>query len=69
MFDTIIKGCICLRIKAEDFPVISHGRMQCLTPLEAYEFSKIKKYSIPSITHIHPLGKGIVKAPLQNPYN
>lgn len=41
------------------FPDISQGLTQCLTPLAAYEFS----YN----TQIHPLGKGIMKAPLQKP--
>lgn len=51
--------CICLRITAALFPVISQGRTQCFTPFAAYELS--------SITQMQPLGNGIMKAPLQNP--
>jgi hypothetical protein len=65
---TIISGCICRSIRADDLPVISHGRMQCLTPFDAYEFSELV-IILPSIIHTQPLGKGIVKAPLQNPYS
>jgi hypothetical protein len=46
--------CIYLRITAEDFPVISQGLIQCLIPFAEYEPS--------SITHMQPLGKGIVNA-------
>lgn len=52
-------GCIYLRITAEDLPVMSQGLIQCFTPLAEYEPS--------SITQIHPLGRGIVNAPLQKP--
>ena len=59
IINTTTCECICLRITAALFPVISHGLTQCFTPFAAYEFYPI--------THIHPLGKGIIKAPLQNP--
>lgn len=49
---SITFGCIYLKITAEDFPVISHGLIQCLTPLAEKDPS--------NITHIHPLGSGIV---------
>lgn len=53
--------CICLMMTAALFPDISHGRTQCFTPLAAYEFSYILQ--------IHPRGRGIMNAPLQNPQN
>lgn len=40
-------------------PDISQGLTQCFTPFAAYEFS--------FITQMQPLGKGIMKAPLQKP--
>lgn len=52
-------GCIYLRITAEDFPVISHGLIQCLTPFAEKDPS--------SMTQMQPLGRGMVKAPLQKP--
>lgn len=58
-FITTTWECICLKITAALFPVISHGRTQCLTPFAAYEFY--------SITKIQPRGRGIMNAPLQNP--
>lgn len=51
--------CICLIMIAVLLPDISHGLTQCLTPFAAYEFS--------FMTHIHPRGRGTMKAPLQNP--
>ena len=65
---TTTLGCICLRIKAADFPVISWGLMQCLIAFAAYLFSKnLVKVKLPSMTVMQPLDIGTVKPPFVKP--